>query len=339
VNADRRIFVSEPWIRLADLRFFGAPRWEELDEVASAWLGRPCLALPSIRVGLCWTFEHLGYARHRDHVLVPRFVGRCILNSLSRFVFPVETPTAETRIALVVDQFGLRQNLAVLHPEFERRSWAYIEDSPYGIGDDETPGAGSLGRFIGLGKVLPVVQGALLVTDDDSLRKHVGRKRDERSMWSWPVWLTMLALRRRHVGGYSAAGDAAYEMYLAARGGNAWLRGNLAEILSRIDTFARASQVRLAAIADALGNRVLLPDQGRLGYLVPFLAGAVFRRHGFDDTPLHVDVQRNMLTPQYVKSLLIPVNPRVQSTTFDALLSALQSLGSGNSIVADVTRS
>lgn len=334
MSNEPRVFAHEPWIHVEDLRFIGSPCWEELDEVASAWLGQPCLALPSIRVGLCWAFEHLGYARHRDHVLVPRFIGRCILNSLSRRALPVEAPSEFTRIALVVDQFGIRQNLAALRPEFERRGWAYIEDSPYGVGEDEKPGADSIGRFIGLAKPLPIIQGALLVTSDEPLRGHVRTRRNERSGWSWLVWLTMLSLRRRYVGGYEAAGDAAYEMYVAAKGGNSWIRGNLATVLGRIDTFARESADRLLAVTDVLGSCVLLPDQRRLGYLVPYLAGedlgptrGAFRRHGFSDLPLHVDINRNMLEPRYVKALLIPTNPRIPRSRFDALLQELRSLG------------
>src|SRR5207244_8181904 len=109
--------------------------------------------------------------------------------------------------------------LDVLKPQFAQRGWRYIEDSPYGIGVDEAAGPASIGRFIGLGKPLPVVQGALLTTDDEALRRHVLEKRDESSLWSWPVWLTMLGLRRRYPNGYSHAADAAHEMYVAAGGG------------------------------------------------------------------------------------------------------------------------
>lgn len=341
MKADARFFASEPSVRCSDLRFVGTPQWDQIDEIASAWLGRACLSVPSIRVGLCWALEHRGFARHRDHMLVPRYMGRCILNSLSRFAMPVEAPTADTRIALVVDQFGLRQDLSALRPEFERRGWFYIEDSPYGIGDAESPGPESLGRFIGLGKVLPVVQGALLLTENKPLRAHILRRRSDYSGWSWPVWLTMLMLRGRYSQEYSAAAEAAYEMYFAARGGNAWLRGNLFQVLKRIDSFTRESQKRILAIADAVGDCIQLPDLRQLGYLVPFLAGeslesarSIFRQCRIDDSVLHVDVNRNMLSPRYVKSLFIPVNPRIPSDTFNRLLNGLGSLARAGRIAA-----
>lgn len=326
------VFPLEPWIRWADLSLAGEARWDDVDRLASQWLGRPCLALPSVRVGLCWALEAQGLARHRDHVLLPRFVGRCILNSISRVALPVEEPSSSTRAAIVVDQFGLRQQLDVLVPEFQARGWQYVEDSPYGIGHEEAPAPGSLGRFIGLGKVLPIALGALLVTDNAAVEAFVRRRREERSAWSGPVWLTMLVLRaRQQVGGYSVAADAAYELYVAARGGHRWLRGNLAQVLGHAADFEREAAARLESARSALGDRGLVPDLTRLPYVLPCFVGAeldapraVFRRAGFDDSPFHVDVARNMLAPNYTKGLLLPLNPRIPRSTFDAALRALE---------------
>lgn len=327
-------FPLEPWIRWSDVSLAGVARWEDVDDVASRWLGRGCVALPSVRVGICWAMEHRRYARHRDHVLVPRFVGRCILSSISRFALPVERPSSETRLAIVVDQFGLRQRLDALSPEFERRGWAFIEDSPYGVGHREGSGPNSLGRFIGLGKALPVAQGALLLTEDRELERFIRGKRQVHSAWSCPVWLTMLALRcRPRVGAYSAVADAAYELYLAAQGGNRWLRGNLVRVLQRAAEFERETRARLDAVAEVIAGRALLPDLQRLAYVVPCFAGldlaaaqSVFRQFGFDDSAFHVDVARNMLEPRYAKCLLLPLNPRIPRRTFDALLRGLGSV-------------
>lgn len=330
-----RIFSDVPWLTPADLQIFGTPPWAVLDNLASTWLGQPCLVLPSIRVGLCWALEQRGYRRHRDHILVPRFMGRCILNSLGRFALPVESPTDQTRIALVVDQFGRRQVTGAMAPQFSERNWAYIEDSPYGVGADERPGAGSLGRFIGLSKVLPVVQGALFIAGDEALRQRIESNRQNSSAWGWPVWLTMLLLRKRYATGYSDAADAAYELYPAARGGSAALRGNLAAVFRRIELFERESQERMAAVLDVLGKHVLPTDQRRLAYVVPFLPGddlltaqAIFRNRGFSDAVLHFDLNCNMLEPNYVKSLVIPINSRISRQSFDLLLTELKVLPS-----------
>lgn len=325
---------AEPSIAWSDLSIFGESRWESIDAMASAWLGQPCLALPSVRVGICWALEHAGLRRHADHVLVPRFVGRCILNSLNRFALPVEQPTASTRMAIVVDQYGLRQPLVELSAEFARRGWAYLEDSPYGVGDDETPGPGSVGRFIGLGKVLPAAQGALVVTRSVDLDAFIRHKRAQQSGWSAAVWLTVVALRaRRRVGSYSTIADAAYELYPAGRGGHRWLRGNIARAIRQASAFGQVTRERLDRTLTALGDRALSPDLRRLGYVVPCFPGEdlsraqdVLRRFGLDGSSYHVDLARNMLQPEYVKAVLLPLNPRIPREVFDGVLNDLRPL-------------
>lgn len=321
----------EPWITLRDLAPLGETRWETVDEAASRWLGRPALALPSVRVGLCWMLQHLSYARHRDHVLIPRFMGRCILNSISRVALPVEAPTERTRMAIVVDQYGMRQHLEALTPEFMRRGWVYAEDSPYGVQREESPGPGSLGRFIGLGKPLPIAMGALLVTDRDDVAHALRQRRQQRSPWSLLAWTVMVALRlRRFVGAGSTLAEIAYELYPAGGGGHRWMRGNVARVLARIEAFEAETARRAAGAASALDSHLLWSHAPRVGYVVPCFAGAsedaqaVFRRHGCDATPYHVDVARNLLAPSYVPALLLPLNPRLPRRTFDTMLSDLR---------------
>lgn len=333
MSSSMQIYSDVPWIRLADIRLFEAPAWQELDEIASAWLGVSCLVLPSIRVGLCWALEQRGYARHRDHILVPRFTGRCILNSLGRFSLPVESPTEETRMAVVVNQFGRSQDLAALVARFAGRDFSYIEDSPYGVGDDESLGKGSLGRFIGLGKVLPVVQGALFVSGDAAISRQIELKRQQRSPWALPVWITMLLLRKRFSAGYSEMADAAYEMYPASRGGCRYLRGNLSAVFNRIKWFEQESRNRMQVASEVLGACALLPDKQRLGYVIPFFPGrsmdsmqVILSRLGFSDVPLHVDINSNMLAPNYVKCLVVPVNPYIPRSSFDQLMNELRKI-------------
>lgn len=305
-----------------------------MDAAASAWLGRPCVAVPSVRVGLCWALESLGFARHRDHVLIPRFVGRCIVNAIGRAAWPVEAATPETRAAILVDQFGLRQDTRALAAEFDRRGWSYLEDSPYGVGEDEAPGPGSLGRFIGLGKVLPVVQGALFVAGRESVADALRRRRDVHTAWTWPVWTTMMILRRRRrTTAYSAAADAAYEMYVPAGGGQGWLRGNMRKAAANADRFAHEARARLDAATAALGARAVRPDLTRLPYVLPIVAepdadrlAAAFTRHGFDAAVLHLDAARNVLTPKFVRVLLLPLHARIPRASFDALVADLEGM-------------
>ncbi len=326
-------YTLEPHVEWRDI---GAPvptPWSAVDAVASAFVGRPVVALPSVRVGLGWMLDRLGTARHRDHVLVPRFMGRCILNALSRHALPVETPTSAVRAVIAVDQLGLRHDTAAVAARCRREGWALLEDSPGGIAADESPAPGALARFIALSKALPIVQGALALSDDPAVLDDIRARRGVDSGWSWASWLAMLGQRRRtHAVDYSAIADIAYEAYPLGRGGNRWLRTNVRRVLAHADDIAAVHARRLALVHSRLGVRAIVPDVARLAYVVPYVAEAleraqaVFRRERFHEAIYHVDVARNLFAPRWEKALLIPLNVRIPEARFAALIDGLAAL-------------
>ena len=328
----------EPWVGAVDYRLpLPKATWNEVDQRASDLLGIECIGVPSVRVGMCWTLEYLGYVRHRDHVLVPQFMGRCILNSLNRHAMPVEAPSSETRLAIVVHQYGLKQRLELIQEECASKGLVYIEDSPYGLETQEELGPGSLAKFIGLTKIMPVLKGALAISRDQSLTRFMEVKRREWSLWSWAALGAMALIRMRHKAvSYSALANAAYEMYPDCKGDNVWLRGNVLRSLQRLHSFAAEARQRVSLIKDRVKERVLIPDTDRIAYAVPYFPNNevsqsqdVFRLNGFDPNLYHIDVGRNLLCPQFEKALLIPINPRIPFKLFERLTAGLASLSAG----------
>jgi len=235
-----------PNVGLRDHSFLSRTTWDHIDQIASSHIGEGWTGIPSVRVGIGWTLEYLGYRRHLDHILVPKFMGRCILNCFNRYDLPVEASTPQTRLAMVVHQFGLLQDLDSIRSECVSKGLSYLEDSPYGLNSEEKLGPGSLAKFIGFTKILPVLKGALVTSPDLSLIEFMKQKRQESSLWSWPVLAAMGWVRKRRNGGsYSALADAAYEMYVECKGDNTWLRGNFAKALGKLDAFAAETQRRL----------------------------------------------------------------------------------------------
>jgi len=233
-----------------------------------------------------------------------------------------------------VHQYGLKQRLELIAEECASKALIYIEDCPYGLEWQEEPAPGSLAKFIGLSKILPVLKGALVITRDQSLLAFIRCKRDEVSPWSWVVLGAMALLRRRRkVGSYSALADAAYEMYLECKGDNTWLRGNIFCALEKINSFASKTSQRLSLVEERIKEWVLVPDTRRVAYVVPCFPGAKlaqaqeeFALNGFNSNLYHIDVTRNLFCPRYEKSLLIPLNPRIPFVHFQRLVDALASL-------------
>jgi hypothetical protein len=122
-------------------------------------------------------------------------------------------------------------------------------------------------------------------------------------------------------------------MYVAAAGGNRWLRGNLLRAFEQADRWSTESYERIEAAGSRLGASVRVPDVRRLGYVVPYLgrgdlvpARRVFREAGFGDGIMHVDIAGNMFAPQFVPSLLMPVHGRIPRASFDRLIDGLANL-------------
>ena len=326
--AFERYMAFEPTVQWRDYIGWPFTTWESLDREASLLIGCPGVVIPSIRAGLSWVLETFGYARYRDHVLVPRFIGRCLLTAIARHALPVESFTPSTRLLLVVHQYGCDQRLETIHEVCRRRGWSYIEDSPHGLHAEEGTGPGSLGRFVSLSKVLPVSKGAFFITPDSRLTTVMRQRRASFHPVSWLLaW--WLARERRHlmVSGYSRWGGAMSELYVESQGETGVTRVNIHRGLRRITRYSGCIQERLRLIVQELGDHVMLPDARRLVYAVPLAApddepafAECFRLHGFDATRYHVDSNRNVLDPAYRRMFLLPLNPTISQQVFEAFV-------------------
>ena len=329
----KQVYRTEPPVGFRDYALPPGASWYDLDVKAAQVVGCSGIAIPSIRVAIGWTLEYLGCRRHADHVLVPYYVGRCILNSLGRFALPVEVPTERTRAVVAVNQFGFKQNLDEIKTQCEARSIPYIEDSPFGVEPNEALGPGSLAKFVGLSKVLPVLKGGFAISEDDDLLDFMRRKRAGWSIWSWPLLCMVASLRRGlKAPSYSVLADVAYELYVEAQGDNWALRGNFGRALNLAVHFSEQITSRLRRLESALGTRLMLPDASKLSSTALFIAGedaqfvqSTLAAAGFESGSYHFDVRRNLFCPQYERVFLIPVGPRIPESTFEDLLAALTS--------------
>ena len=337
-------YLFEPQVKFGDYQLFRPTNWIDIDRRATDLLNIQCLGIPSVRVGMSWSLEYLGCRRYRDHVLVPRFMGRCILNSLNRYALPVENLTERTRLVVVVHQYGLKQNLELISRVCSSRGLPFIEDNPCGLEMQEELAFGSLAKFIGLSKVLPALKGSLVISNDPAFLGFIKHKREEFSLWSWFVFAGMAYLRmRRKSNGYSPLADAIYEMYIPSKGDNNWLRGNVNRALAQFKSLAAQSNQRLSMVKEQIMEKVLIPDTDRMTYVVPYLPGndmeearRIFRMNGFASNLYHIDVARNLFDPCYEKALLIPLNPRIPFSNFRALLNDLADRNVG---VSNLSRS
>jgi hypothetical protein len=63
-----------------------------------------------------------------DEILVPPYLGHCVLSSISRTSFPTMTPSDRTKAILVYHQFGFPQQLDRIERVAHRNNWIILND-------------------------------------------------------------------------------------------------------------------------------------------------------------------------------------------------------------------
>ncbi len=103
---------------------------ERVQEMLSEFFAKPVLLLNSARTGI-----HLALATHgvtrRDEVLVPPFLGECVLNTINRTGFPALEFSPRTRALLAVHQFGYPQKMENIVPFARAHGLLLIEDCAF----------------------------------------------------------------------------------------------------------------------------------------------------------------------------------------------------------------
>lgn len=231
---------------------------------------------------------------------------------------------------VVVHQYGFRQDLRAIADECAARGWVYLEDAAYGPEEHEKLGPSARARFIGLTKTLPVLRGALVMSEDIELMAALRRARERTTVWTFPVLLALSYLRAgARAAASSHLAEIAYEMYEPAGGADAWTRGNILRGLEQLERTAAESAARRAAARSALGDRLIVAESARTPYVGAYRAAdldraaAIVAAHGFRSDIHHIDVARDLMRPVFEKAILIPFNPRIPRGPFDALVRAL----------------
>ncbi len=71
--------------------------------------------------------QALGFTR-RDEILVPPYLGHCVLSALARTSFPAMAPSSVTKGILVFHQFGYPQQLDEIQKVAAKNKWFIIND-------------------------------------------------------------------------------------------------------------------------------------------------------------------------------------------------------------------
>ena len=253
-----------------------------------------------------------------DEILVPPYLGHCVLSAISRIAFPTMSPSERTRAVLVFHQFGFPQQLDKIESVASDKNWIILNDcantlftkvnSNYLI---------DWGDFtvVSFSKLYNCGLGGGLWTK----RKELLPILSERSQFDREMAEDLFDLYLRiQDGSFGAKSQIKIEMLygclpeVRSIGDMAIksLPGSLQEIKQDIE---RRKKIYSTAIS-VFGENVPICDEDVVPFAIP-VAGkpdvlekvsSIFKKdYGINLPILHFDFERNVLHPDYRKALII----------------------------------
>lgn len=89
--------------------------------------GKRIIPFSCARAAMVFGLRALGIGR-MDEILVPPWLGQCVLSALSRAAFPTMTPSRRTKAIFVFHQFGYPQRLEEIDKVASENGWIILND-------------------------------------------------------------------------------------------------------------------------------------------------------------------------------------------------------------------
>jgi len=274
------------------------------------------------RAAMVYGLRALGIGR-MDEILVSPWLGQCVLSALARTAFPTMTPSQRTKAILVYHQFGYPQHLGEIEKTASENGWIILNDCANTIFSKyEGRNIVEWGDFsiLSFFKLYPCTLGGALVSSRneiqdaiDSNHETLSAKHADRSNMAHGI----LENAKRDLLGPETEIEVeavyGYIPEIVAFPSNA-LQG-LPNTREEIRNDVEHRKLILGIITSYFPDRV--PDCRECD-VVPFavpivgtpkelesLSRAIKEAIDVDVPILHFDFQRNMLKPDYKKSLVI----------------------------------
>jgi len=284
------------------------------------------------RAAMVKGLEALGFSR-MDEILVPPFLCQAVLSALSLASFPTMMPTHRTKGILVLHQFGYPQQLDVIEKQANTNGWKILSDCAHTIfstyKDRHLSGWGDF-SILSLSKIYPCILGGAFVSSKRDIFTRVMKNYN--------------AIGVSHL----AQADRAYEVLNKANNNLlceeaefevAAVYGYLPKVVAfpskaiaslpqsreKIEEDIKRRKELLNIVRSYFANRIpRCPESDIVPYAIPILfdpsklwsiRSAIKKKIGIDIPVLHFDFARNMLKPNYKKTLIIECRYGMNSST------------------------
>ena len=101
-------------------------------DALSSLIGSRVIPFSSARAALVYGLRALGVTR-MDEILVPPFLAHCVISALSRAAFPTMTPSQRTKAILVFHQFGYPQQIDYIERMASDNGWFIVNNCAHSL--------------------------------------------------------------------------------------------------------------------------------------------------------------------------------------------------------------
>lgn len=314
---------------------------EAVEAVLAEWFARPVVLLSSARAGLRLLLELHGMNRHRDHLYLPPFLARCVLNAVTYNAFPVHDG-ASAGATLLYHQYGFPQRHIPEGLVIEDAAHAFFASGKSGARTWRGPAIFSLPKFFpvaGLcGGVVAVDErqaDALRAAAREALPAPAGVREWMRAVYA--AWRD-----GEPPGGTEGAQwlEPVYELLYQFPTADI---DDLAGVPATVEGLAAAGRRRAEHVArlrdrfgPQVGNDGFWPPGDVAPYAVPYFGtGDPAKLHeidtalganGIEAGVYHVDVRRDMVEADYRQCVLVPCHQQLSATDMDRICTVIDEL-------------
>lgn len=274
------------------------------------------------RAALVYGLRALGWER-MDEILVPPYLGHCVLSALSRTSFPSLGPSSRTKGILVFHQFGYPQHIEAITKEASKNGWVIVNDCANTIFSAFQKNCiVNWGDFsvLSFPKLYPCALGGALVSNRTEILKTIERNYEILSIEHENrvnIVYEILEKAKRNLLGREAKVEVesvyGYLPELVTFPMRAF--GSLPATESEIEEDVSRRKELLETVKSYFPDRVVqCPECDVVPFAIPVagepqqlesISHTLKQRIGVELPILHFDFARNMLDPDYRKALII----------------------------------
>jgi len=318
-----------------------------VESILREYFGKPVVVLNAARTGLYLTLAAKGFKR-TDEVLVPPYMSKCVLNTITECAVPTLHVSPATKAILLVHQFGYPQNMDKVMALARTHNLLVIEDSAASFGSTyRGQRVGSFGdaAIFTFPKAFQTILGGCLVTKDKEILDfaHAYLRKQDTFVWRcvstlallppvfdtstvWP-WVRRIANHLLTV---------SYSQFIYFPNPNERVchlfPKTLDEFLCQIEIRKRNLAIFKSYFAGTPAYPKSMEDNSDIvPFFIPYFTDydqcacliRALAEQGIESALYHFDVHRNMFAPRYAPSLIVPCHQGISKAQMHLICTTL----------------